>query len=240
MVAHRQFAKVATEEPSASQAATSYVIHQFKNNQHSSPVGGWSKRVTDIFIALLATVALMPLMLMVAIFVKLTMGGPVIFSQTRIGYKGKPFRCYKFRTMVSNADALLDRHLATDPQAAQEWRRHRKLKRDPRITWMGNVLRKSSLDELPQLINVLRGEMSCVGPRPILEVELKNYAGYVQDYLRVRPGLTGIWQVSGRSNIDYPERVLLDSSYARNWTLRGDWLILAKTTVAIMKFDDAG
>ena len=240
MVAHRQFAKVATEKPSPSRAASSYVIHQFKNNQHSSPVGGWPKRVTDIFIALIATVALMPLMLMVAIVVKLTMGGPVIFAQTRIGYKGKPFRCYKFRTMVSNAEALLDRHLATNPQAAREWRRHRKLKRDPRITWMGNVLRKSSLDELPQLINVLRGEMSCVGPRPILEVELKNYDGYVQDYLRVRPGLTGIWQVSGRSNIEYPERVLLDSSYARNWTLRGDWLILAKTTVAIMKFDDAG
>ena len=182
----------------------------------------------------------MPLMLIVAIFIKVTMGAPVIFAQTRIGYKGNPFRCFKFRTMVSDADALLDRHLATDPQAAREWRQHRKLKRDPRITWLGNVLRKSSLDELPQLINVLRGEMSCVGPRPILEVELKNYDGYVHDYLRGRPGLTGIWQISGRSNVGYPERVRLDSSYARNWTLRGDWLIPAKTTVAVMKFDDAG
>ena len=239
MLAHRQFAEVATEEPSPSQAAAGYVIQQFKNTQHTSPIGGVSKRVTDIIIALFALVALIPIMLIVAISLKLT-GGPVIFAQTRIGYNGKPFRCYKFRTMLSNADALLDRHLATDPDAAREWRKSRKLKRDPRITWIGNVLRKSSLDELPQLINVLGGDMSCVGPRPILKVELENYGAYVQDYLRVRPGLTGIWQVSGRSNIEYPERVLLDSSYVRNWTWWGDWVILAKTTVAITKFDDAG
>ena len=238
--AHRQLATVVAEEPSPSLSATNHAIRRFKNNQHSSPLGGVPKRVTDVFIALLGTALLMPLMLMVAIFIKLTMGGPVIFAQTRIGYNGKPFRCYKFRTMLSNADALLDRHLATDPDAAREWRKSRKLKRDPRITWIGNVLRKSSLDELPQLINVLGGDMSCVGPRPILKVELENYGAYVQDYLRVRPGLTGIWQVSGRSNIEYPERVLLDSSYVRNWTWWGDWVILAKTTVAITKFDDAG
>jgi exopolysaccharide production protein ExoY len=160
------------------------------------------------------------------------MGGPIIFSHRRIGHNGVAFNCYKFRTMIRNSDEFMRQYLAVNPDAAHEWATTRKLKRDPRVTALGNLLRRSSLDELPQFINVLRGEMSCVGPRPIVPEELKFYGASTSEYLRARPGLTGAWQVSGRSDTSYKERVALDCKYVREWSLRTDIVILLKTIPA--------
>lgn len=167
------------------------------------------------------------------------MGGPVLFSHRRIGFNGKPFDCYKFRTMVQNAEQVLEEHLAHDPQAAEEWREAQKLRHDPRITFLGQILRKSSIDELPQLVNVLRAEMSCVGPRPIVANELPRYGSLADEYLRTRPGLTGLWQISGRDDVDYARRVGLDAQYVRNWSIRNDLTILAWTALVVMRFDRA-
>jgi exopolysaccharide production protein ExoY len=202
------------------------------------PVGGRPKRVMDLAIAITALLLLFPVMLMVMALIKATMGGPVIFSHDRIGYRGRVFRCYKFRTMVVNGDEILQRHLAENAAAAKEWNETRKLRNDPRITLLGHMLRKSSLDELPQLINVLRGEMSCVGPRPIVADELRHYGRDASEYLRARPGLTGAWQVSGRNSLEYARRVALDCNYVRNWSAWRDLVILSKTVVAVMHFDD--
>jgi exopolysaccharide production protein ExoY len=205
----------------------------------ATPLGGSIKRAIDVAIALVAIILLAPLMLMIMGLIKLTMGGSIFFAHSRIGFRGRRFRCYKFRTMLADAEAMLARHLADDPHAAQEWRETRKLRNDPRVTFLGRLLRKSSLDELPQLINVLRGEMSCVGPRPIVAEELHRYGPYATEYLQARPGLTGIWQVSGRNAVDYGDRVALDCHYVRNWSLWTDLVILGKTFFAIMKFDEA-
>lgn len=203
------------------------------------PLGGRSKRVLDVTVAATALVLALPLMLAIVLLIKLTCKGPVVFSHPRIGFNGSTFRCYKFRTMVIDAEQRLQAHLASDPQAAEEWRKARKLKRDPRLTVLGNLLRKSSLDELPQLFNILRGDMSCVGPRPIVAEELHRYGPYVKDYLHARPGLTGLWQVTGRNLVDYTGRVLLDAQYVRNWSVHTDLLILIRTAGAVMRFDRA-
>jgi exopolysaccharide production protein ExoY len=202
-------------------------------------VGGRPKRLLDIAVALIALMLSCPLMLVVAALIKLTTGGPVIFAHPRVGFKGKTFRCYKFRSMVVDADAMLARHLAANPIAAQEWCEDHKLKNDPRITPLGRLLRKSSLDELPQLFNVLRGEMSCVGPRPIVAGELARYGSRVGFYLRARPGMTGMWQVSGRSTCGYRERVMLDRAYARRWSIWLDLALLLRTIPAVLAFDHA-
>jgi exopolysaccharide production protein ExoY len=203
-----------------------------------SPLGGWPKRTVDIVIALSALILAAPVMIIVAVLIRATTGGPAMYSHSRVGFNGKPFNCYKFRSMVSNADQVLREHLEKNPQAATEWEEKRKLKRDPRITLFGMMLRKSSLDELPQLFNILRGDMSCVGPRPIVTDELKRYGEKVGEYLQTRPGLTGLWQVTGRSSTDYDIRVSLDSQYVRNWSLRADFVILLRTTVAVMRFGE--
>ena len=205
----------------------------------ATPLGGSSKRAVDVAIALAAIILLFPVMLMIMGLIKLTGGGSVIFAHARIGFRGRRFRCFKFCTMVADAEEMLARHLAGDQRAAQEWRETRKLRDDPRVTFIGRLLRKSSLDEIPQLINVLRGEMSCVGPRPIVAEELQRYGPHATDYLQARPGLTGIWQVSGRNSLDYADRVALDSHYVRNWSLWNDLVILGKTVFAVMKFDEA-
>lgn len=205
----------------------------------SSPLGGWPKRTADVMIAISALILAAPAMLAVALLIKVTMGSPAIFSHRRVGFNGTSFNCYKFRSMVANAEQVLREHLANNPEAAREWEETRKLKRDPRVTLLGQMLRKSSLDELPQLFNVLRGEMSCVGPRPIVTDELKRYGDQVGEYLHTRPGLTGLWQVSGRSNTDYANRVALDSQYVRDWSLWADVVILARTVFAVMRFDQA-
>lgn len=167
-------------------------------------------------------------MLIIAALVKRE-GGDALFSHERIGRNGKPFRCLKFRTMVPDAKERLEALLASDPEARAEWERDHKLTNDPRITRLGAFLRKTSLDELPQFFNVLKGEMSLVGPRPITAEECKKYGESYDLYIRFRPGITGIWQVSGRNNISYPARVALDSQYALNQSIYFDFVILLRT-----------
>ncbi len=162
-------------------------------------------------------------------------GGPALYAHRRIGAGGREFMCLKFRSMITDGDAVLRRLLETDPKAAAEWSETRKLRRDPRITWIGRILRTTSLDELPQLLNVLRLEMSLVGPRPIVRGEIERYADEIAFYYETRPGITGLWQVSGRSDTSYVQRVHLDTWYVKNWTLWHDLAILAKTIPAVLK-----
>lgn len=213
--------------------------HSSAGQAGDAPLGGRAKRLADVMIALCALILASPIMLLVFLLIRATIGGPAVYSHVRVGFHGKPFKCCKFRTMVANSDEVLRELLARDPEAARQWEENRKLKNDPRITFLGMILRKSSLDELPQLFNVLRGEMSCVGPRPIVADELSRYGGFVADYLAARPGITGLWQVTGRSSTDYGSRVALDSHYVRNWSLSTDLVILFRTIFAVMRFDDA-
>lgn len=208
------------------------------SGQPPAPLGGRPKRLADLVIAASALILAAPIMLIVALLIRLTTGGPALFSHSRVGFRGKPFDCYKFRTMVRNSDEVLRAHLASDPEAARQWAEKRKLRNDPRITFFGMLLRKSSIDELPQLFNILKGEMSCVGPRPVVSDELTRYGDQVDSYLAARPGLTGLWQVTGRSSTDYANRVALDSQYVRDWSLRGDAIILARTVFAVLRFNE--
>ena len=192
------------------------------------------KACIDVGVAALLLLALLPAMLMLAAFIRRD-GGPALFAHERLGANGRPFRCLKFRTMVVDADAVLRDTLAQDPNAAAEWMLYRKLRRDPRVTRIGRFLRSQSLDELPQLINVLRRDMSLVGPRPIVEQEVTHYADAISHYYAVRPGITGLWQVSGRSDVSYARRVQLDSFYATNWTLRLDAAIIGRTFPAVLR-----
>jgi exopolysaccharide production protein ExoY len=171
-------------------------------------------RCLDIAIAVAALVLVLPLMLIVAIVLAIE-GGPILFAHRRIGYGGRSFLCLKFRTMVVGAEKRLARLLRDDAVARSEWERDHKLRNDPRVTPFGRFLRRSSLDELPQLLNVLRGEMSIVGPRPIVEAETARYGRRIASYCSVKPGLTGIWQVSGRNDVEYRTRVAMDCLYAR-------------------------
>ncbi|NJO21901.1 MAG: exopolysaccharide biosynthesis protein [Sphingomonadales bacterium] len=205
----------------------------------AGPIGGALKRALDVAVASLALILLAPLLLMTALLIKATMGGPVLFAHSRVGLNGKVFRCYKFRTMVNDAEERLRRYLDQDPRIAREWQETCKLAHDPRVTSLGQLLRKASVDELPQLINVLRGDMSCVGPRPITAIELQRYGARAADYLKTRPGLTGLWQVSGRSSLSYASRVELDGLYVRNWSMLLDLAILVRTLPAILKFNQA-
>ena len=161
-------------------------------------------------------------------------GGAPFYGQTRIGYHGRTFRCWKFRSMVTDADAVLARVLSTSREAREEWERDHKLKVDPRITLVGRFLRSTSLDELPQLWNVVRGEMSLVGPRPIVVAEVGRYGSRFHDYCTCRPGITGLWQVSGRNDVSYRRRVAIDTLYARTRSFRMDVSILARTLPAVL------
>jgi undecaprenyl-phosphate galactose phosphotransferase len=156
-------------------------------------------------------------------------GGPAFYGHERVGKKGKPFKCLKFRSMHIDSQRMLRDLLENDADARVEWERDFKLKDDPRVTSIGKFIRESSIDELPQLINVFRGEMSLVGPRPIITEELERYGDFQQFYLRVSPGITGLWQVSGRSDTSYDERVGLDVWYTQNWSIVYDIAILFKT-----------
>ncbi|MDX2265132.1 MAG: sugar transferase [Hyphomicrobiales bacterium] len=202
------------------------------------PLGGAVKRIADIVIASVALAALLPLMAMIAAAIYLTMGRPIIFSHKRVGFAGREFDCFKFRTMVKDSDQRLREYLASNPDAARIWRETRKLPNDPRVTPLGHFLRKSSLDELPQFLNILKGDMSCVGPRPVVREELEKYGMSKRSYLAARPGLTGLWQVSGRSNTTYGMRVCLDRVYQRRWKLILDCAIMLKTIPAVLKFRD--
>ncbi|WP_246678851.1 sugar transferase [Mesorhizobium sp. B2-5-7] len=203
------------------------------------PIGGVLKRIMDLVIAGAALVFAAPVIILVGLLIKITAGGPPIFSHSRVGFGGRSFDCYKFRSMVRNSDEVLSAYLDANPDARREWEETHKIRNDPRVTLLGRLLRKSSLDELPQLINILRGDMSCVGPRPIVKDELRRYGEHQAEYLATRPGLTGLWQVSGRSSMDYDNRVALDSQYVRNWSVWLDVVILLRTIVAVMRVDRA-
>ena len=193
-----------------------------------------AKRALDIVGAGLGLVVLAPFFLIVAMMVRAD-GGPAFFAHQRVGRGGKLFGCLKFRSMVIDSQARLEDLLANDPAARAEWDATRKLKNDPRITRIGRFLRSTSLDELPQLINVLRGEMSLVGPRPVQEAEIDRYYGAsAAHYMAVRPGITGLWQVSGRSETSYESRVALDVAYVSRPSLLADIAILLRTPVAVL------
>jgi exopolysaccharide production protein ExoY len=192
------------------------------------------KRCLDISLLLLGAVIALPLIGLVALVIKLGSRGPVFFSHERIGRNGRRFKALKFRTMVANGDEVLAAHLAADEAARQEWRCNQKLKRDPRVTKMGVILRKTSLDELPQLWNVLRGEMSLVGPRPIVREEIPKYGSHFDVYIQAIPGITGLWQVSGRNGTSYRQRVALDVEYIATWSIRLDLRILLRTIAVVI------
>jgi lipopolysaccharide/colanic/teichoic acid biosynthesis glycosyltransferase len=193
-----------------------------------------AKRALDILGAGLLLLACLPVFAVLAFFVRLD-GGPVFYAHERVGRGGRLFGCLKFRSMVADADRRLAALIARDPIARQEWESTRKLKNDPRVTWVGRFLRASSLDELPQLINVLRGDMSLVGPRPVQAAELAAFYGAsAQHYMAVRPGITGPWQVSGRSDTSYAQRVALDVAYVTHPSLLTDVKILLRTPGAVL------
>lgn len=187
------------------------------------------KRIFDVVMTIVGGLLIFPILLGVAFWVYRDSPGPVIYKHRRVGKDGKEFDCYKFRSMCVDSAERLQKLLESDPEARKEWETSFKLKNDPRITRSGAFLRKTSLDELPQLLNVLKGEMSLVGPRPIVQKEVPRYGEYIKEYYMVQPGITGMWQVSGRSDIDYPERVQMDSWYVHNWSVWLDILMLWRT-----------
>jgi len=191
-------------------------------------------RALDILISLFALVFFAPVLIPVGLMVKMQDGGSIFFGQSRIGYGGRDFTCYKFRSMLTDADVRLKNLLATDAVARAEWIRDHKLKNDPRITSFGRFIRKTSLDEFPQLWNVLRGDMSLVGPRPIVQEEICKYGRTFVRYASVKPGITGLWQVSGRSNVSYSRRVAMDRLYCRRRNTALYLYILAITIPTIL------
>jgi len=191
------------------------------------------KYLFDMIVTIVGTICISPLLIAIAIWIYKDSPGPVIFKHIRVGKDGKEFPCYKFRSMCIDAKEKLEELLQNNPEARAEWERDFKLKHDPRITKSGAFLRKTSLDELPQLFNVLKGEMSLVGPRPIIKAEMERYGEHIDDYLMVRPGIAGMWQCSGRNDIDYTERVHMDSWYVRNWSVWLDIMILWRTFKAV-------
>jgi exopolysaccharide production protein ExoY len=205
----------------------------------TAPVGLSAKRIVDIAIALSAIVLLAPLLIICFAATVWSSPGPALFRHRRVGFNGRNFDCLKFRTMVTDAPDRLRELLESDPMAAAEWAANRKLQYDPRVTAIGAILRKSSLDELPQLFNVLRGDMSTVGPRPVTEEELVRYSSSVGAYLACRPGITGLWQVSGRSTVTYDKRVACDTFYALNWSMALDAKILIVTIPSLLLSDNA-
>lgn len=197
------------------------------------------KRIFDIFVSVILLLNFLPIMITIYFLILFIDRSNPIFKHKRIGKDGKRIHVYKFRTMRKNADEILSNILVSDPNIKKEWEENFKLKDDPRVTKLGKFLRKTSLDELPQLINVLKGEMSLVGPRPITDEEIKKYGNLINIYMLSMPGITGLWQISGRSNLSYKDRVELDVWYLRNWSLSLDILILIKTITVFVKTKDS-
>lgn len=195
----------------------------------------FAKRLIDIVLCLIAGVIALPVSILIAMGVKLTSKGPAFYGHKRVGKNGKIIRCWKFRSMVNNSQEMLEHILATDPIRRAEWEKDRKFIDDPRVTKFGNFLRKTSLDELPQLWNIFVGEMSFVGPRPVTESELSKYGENTDFVLSVTPGLSGMWQISGRSDTGYEERVTLDSYYIQNWSVWLDLWIIIKTVWVVLR-----
>jgi exopolysaccharide production protein ExoY len=193
-----------------------------------------TKRSLDVSVAATALFLLLPLLLLIALMVWAGDRKPPIYRHMRLGRDGRRFGCLKFRSMVTDGEAVLAAHLSANPRARAEWAETHKLTDDPRVTAIGQVLRKTSLDELPQLWNVLRGEMSLVGPRPIVPAEVARYGRAFATCFAVPPGVTGLWQVSGRSDTTYAERVALDLDYATRWSLRRDLVIMLRTIPAVL------
>ncbi|KQT86583.1 sugar transferase [Aurantimonas sp. Leaf443] len=189
----------------------------------------------DIVVATTLLLFLSPVFLVLALVMRVMDPGPIFFGHERVGRGGRSFKCLKFRSMIVNSAQVLEKVLAENPAAREEWLATQKLRNDPRITGVGRFMRETSLDELPQLINVLRGDMSLVGPRPIVTAERVRYAGDIAVYEEARPGITGLWQVSGRSDCSYERRVMLDVHYVRQWSFGMDIKILFKTVAVVLK-----
>jgi Undecaprenyl-phosphate galactose phosphotransferase WbaP len=197
------------------------------------------KRSLDMAISLAILPVILSTMAVIYLAIRLTSKGPVFYSQQRVGQGGRMFRIWKFRTMRQGADKILEKMLEENAELRAEWKREQKLKNDPRVTWVGKFLRKASLDELPQIWNVLRGDMSLVGPRPVEKCDIERYGDYFTYYSRMTPGITGLWQISGRSNTTYSERIRLDAYYVRNWSPWLDLYILASTVKVVLKCEGA-
>ena len=193
------------------------------------------KRFLDLFIVILGGLIILPMLLFIALLVKLTSKGPILYGHNRLGINGKPFKALKYRSMAADADKRLEELLASDPSIKMEWEASHKLKNDPRITNIGALLRRTSFDEFPQIINVLKGDMSLVGPRPIVNDEVEKYGENFQRIFSVKPGMTGLWQVSGRSDTDYSERVSYDTYYLQSWSIWLDLWILYRTIWVVIK-----
>ena len=198
------------------------------------PVGGRIKRAFDVAASVFLIISLFPLLLGLIIMLRATDRGPLFYGHERIGHNGRKFQCLKFRSMAVNGDAILAAYLRDNPEQRKIWEEERKLDDDPRVTPMGAILRKLSLDELPQIINVLRGDMSLVGPRPVTLGELDKYSSSRSHYLMTRPGITGLWQISGRSDTSFQQRVCMDRLYVSNWTMLSDLKILIMTLPAVI------
>jgi len=190
-------------------------------------------RLFDITLAVMILVFALPALLLIGLALFVSDPGPLFFVHRRLGYRARPFGCIKFRTMRINGPDILQRHLASNHAARLEWQRTQKLRNDPRVTAVGRLVRKYSLDEFPQLINVIKGDMSIVGPRPIIDEEVSRYGRSFEYYCAVRPGLTGLWQVSGRSDTTYKQRVELDVAYVLRKTIGFDLILIARTIPAV-------
>jgi len=210
-------------------------LAHWREEFHTTPFGGALKRTFDIVVTAALIVVLAPLLFLLALAVKVQDGGPVFFVQQRVGYRGGRFPCLKFRSMIVQAEARMEDVLRDDPEAAREWREKQKLTRDPRVTSVGIVLRATSADEFPQLINVLRGDMSIVGPRPILPEQIDDYGPAYSRYCAARPGITGLWQVSGRSETTFRRRAELDEIYLQGWSLLTDLSLLVRTIGVVVR-----
>lgn len=232
--------------PRAMVRSLNVTIHDFggiqflqSHTKWHDPVRRFIKRALDISLVTITAPLFFPFMGIVAVIIRAQSPGPAIYRQQRIGHDGKVFPILKFRTMVQNADEVLAEHLQNNPALAEEWEQTQKLHDDPRVTKIGKFLRRTSIDELPQLINVLKGEMSLVGPRPIVDEEISRYGKAFTLYSRSYPGITGLWQISGRSETTYAERVRLDSCYIRSWSVWLDLYILSRTLWVVIKGNGA-
>ena len=210
------------------------VIAPERTIPRAEPKVGKSIRLLDLALALFILLFVLPLMALCALAIRLSNPGPVIYRHSRIGRGGREFICFKFRTMIDGADQAIDSILIGSSQNREEWANCYKLRKDPRVTFLGRFMRRHSLDELPQLFNVLKGEMSIVGPRPIVTGEIHKYGDRFVDYCSVNPGLTGLWQVSGRHALSYDQRVRLDAEYASAKSVRLDLLILWRTVPVVL------
>lgn len=192
----------------------------------------FGKRAFDLMVVLASLPIVLPLLVVIGMVVLLTSGSP-IYRQRRLGLDGREFTMLKFRTMVRNADKMLEAHLEACPEARAEWTRDQKLRNDPRVTWIGGILRKTSLDELPQLLNVLAGDMSLIGPRPMMPEQRSLYPG--TEYYSMRPGISGFWQISERNACSFSDRAFYDASYSRAMSLRTDLQVLARTVGVVVR-----